>query len=519
MVGAVTESVWWLYSLVLQELTLRAVFIYGTILLVSWLASKLFIFPLLSPLRKIPGRPVSFSGVLLGQLPEILRKEAIDPYYEWVCEMKAGIIRYRHVLGSQRVVVADADAIKDILVTNVEHYPRPVFLFSFFLRVVGRSLLTLEGQEHKVQRRLCNSAFKLSSVVGLLPLFQKHSEILCERWKAAIKSNTEGPTQVNIHASLSNLTFDIICEAGFGYKSNSQQDPSEKTSSAFNYVLSGGGNRLLRIVVPALYRLMPTEDNRTFDSSLSLLHSLIHTIISKKKKSMEENAAEKLLGMDLLEMLLSASDVESGAGLSEQQLQDHVMTFMLAGHETTASSLTWILLCMATHPDIQTKAREEVMSHLPRSGQPITNDDLEQLTYINCVVKEALRLFPPAPIIMRQAAKDMMLCGYEIPKGTVVNISIGALHRNPAYWDDPETFKPERFLDESSIPLYTYQPFISGPHMCIGYKFALQELKMTLALLLRQFEFSPLPDVTYRKKQTITMRPSPPLQLYVRCVV
>nr|KAG5701092.1 hypothetical protein BaRGS_002568 [Batillaria attramentaria] len=250
--------------------------------------------------------------------------------------------------------------------------------------------------------------------------------------------------------------------------------------------------------------MIPSEANRKFESSLSLLHSLIGKMIDGKKDAMEKKSnAEKASAPDLLERLLSAVDIETGMGLSQLQLRDHVMTFMLAGHETTASTLSWILLVLSQRPDIQQKAREEVMSELPGSGQPITYQDLEKLTYVTCVVKETLRLYPPAPVIMREAAQDDVVCGYAIPQGTVVTISIGALHRNPAYWDRPEEFRPERFLDESSIPFYTYQPFICGPHMCIGYKFALLELKMSLAVLLRQFEFSPLPDVTYRKKQLL----------------
>lgn len=513
-----------LYSLVLQELTLKSVCFYGFTLLLSWLFSKMFIFPKLSPLNKIPGIPVSWKQLAFGHLPEIIRKEAIDPYIGWVKEMKTGIIRYRHILGNQRVMIADADAVKDVLVTHALHYPRPVFLFGFFNQVVGgTSLLTLEGHEHAVQRRLCSSAFTLSSVQALLPTFQKHVERLCDMWTTEIRSSTEGPTKLNIQTCLSKMTFDIISEAAFGYKSDSLTNPLEKSSAAFNFLLTPSGSsveRLFRMLLPNIYNKLPSEFNRKFQQSLDFLHSLIVTVIEEKREKMAADRTGKGSSMDLLEKLLLAKDVETGAGLSKTQIRDHVMTFMLAGHETTAANLMWILLSLAKDPYIQTKARQEVMSHLPDLGQPITYEDIEQMPYINCVVKEGLRLYPPAPVVLRQATKHMTLCDrFDIPKDTIINISIGALHRNPAYWgEDAEEFRPERFLDEERIPQQAYQPFISGPHMCIGYKFSLLEARLALALMLRHFEFSPLPDVTYRKRQMVTMRPDPPLCLNVSCI-
>ncbi|PVD32570.1 hypothetical protein C0Q70_08011 [Pomacea canaliculata] len=428
----------------------------------------------------IPGRPR--GSLFFGCFSEIMRKEAIDPYAEWMNEMKTGIIRYYHIMGSQRVLIVDADAVKHVLVTNASNYPRPFFHFKFFTEIVGTSLLTLEGQEHHVQRRLCNSAFKLPE----------------------------------LHP------FDVITESGFGYDCNSLDDPENFFSKAFTYVLGGGKksiDRHVRILLPKLYRYIPNEDNKMFRKSLKCLHDLIQTIISRKRKSLEsKQSAGEDHKPDLLEILLSASDVETGFGFSEKQLRDHSMTFLIAGHETSATGLSWILLCLSQHPHIQHKARQEVLSVLPPRGQPITPQHLDQLAYVTCVVKETLRLYPPVPTIMREAKNDDILCGFPIPKGTIINISIGALHRNPVYWDNPEDFRPERFMNESAIPPYAYLPFISGPHMCIGHRFALLEMKLALAMLLRQFEFSPLPDVVYKKKQFITMRPYPALKLNVRCL-
>ncbi|XP_025091281.1 cytochrome P450 4A4-like [Pomacea canaliculata] len=515
-----TDWFMWLVSCAVRELTWFNIFVYGSILLLSWLICKLFILPQLSPLRQIPGRPR--GSLFFGCFSEIMRKEAIDPYAEWMNEMKTGIIRYYHIMGSQRVLIVDADAVKHVLVTNASNYPRPFFHFKFFTEIVGTSLLTLEGQEHHVQRRLCNSAFKLPELHRLLPTFQRHFDHLCKKWNEQVKMGKEGPVQVDVTSHLANAAFDVITESGFGYDCNSLDDPENFFSKAFTYVLGGGKksiDRHVRILLPKLYRYIPNEDNKMFRKSLKCLHDLIQTIISRKRKSLEsKQSAGEDHKPDLLEILLSASDVETGFGFSEKQLRDHSMTFLIAGHETSATGLSWILLCLSQHPHIQHKARQEVLSVLPPRGQPITPQHLDQLAYVTCVVKETLRLYPPVPTIMREAKNDDILCGFPIPKGTIINISIGALHRNPVYWDNPEDFRPERFMNESAIPPYAYLPFISGPHMCIGHRFALLEMKLALAMLLRQFEFSPLPDVVYKKKQFITMRPYPALKLNVRCL-
>ncbi|XP_076457274.1 uncharacterized protein LOC143291308 isoform X2 [Babylonia areolata] len=519
MFAAVVEKVGWLYGLAVGELTWGTVCVYGAILFFSWVFSRLVISPQLSPLKKIPGAAESWYHLLFGHIPEILRREPIDPFIDWVTELKTGIVRYRSVFGRYRVMVADADAFKDVLVTNTKHYPRPSFIYRVFEMIAGKtSLLSTEGAHHTAQRRLCSPAFKMGYLEGLLPVFQKKAEQLCAMWGRAIDtdSQSEGTAQVDVHSTSSNLTLDVLNQSGLGYHSNALEDPADKMHQALRNILQRGRAGLLRVVIPSVYSRLPTEGNRKFAAGLGFINSLIKKIVGEKEKAMEESERS---GRDLLETLLLATDGETGDRLSDVELRDHVMTFMIAGHETSASSLCWILLTLATRPDVQAKARQEVMSHLPPSGQPITLKDLDQMPYVNCVVKEVMRLYPPVPTVMRIARRDMMMCGYQIPQGTVITLSIGALHRNPAYWENPDEFHPERFLDESSVPFYAYQPFISGPHMCLGYRFAMLELRLFVAVLLSKFEFSPLPGVTYRKTQTFTLRPTPELWLTLKYAV
>ncbi|XP_050416662.2 uncharacterized protein LOC126830336 [Patella vulgata] len=491
-----------------------SLFIYSSIFLLSWAVYKMFLYPYLSPLNKIPSkRNASF---LFGNMKEIFAGEAIDVYIRWIEDLNSSIIRYYHLFGKERLVVADADAMKQIMVTNGKNYVKPTFLFGLFIRVAGYGLVSLNGKEHLTQRKLCTGAFKIAVIKNMLPSFQRHAEELIDNWRKQIE---KGDNILKVHHDLHNVTLDIICECGFGYTTEALCNPEQPETKSLTAIMSSFKPSFLRIIAPFIALNLPTEENKSFKENMRRCDELIHDIITNKKQEInkqEGNMEERCT--NLLTMLLFARDVDTHDGLSDKQIRDHVMTFMLAGHETTSSGMCWFLLTMAQNPEIQTRLRQEVTSLLPSKGQPITFEDVEKMTYLNCVVKETLRLYPSAPMTFREAVNDDNINGYFIPKGTVINIHVGALHRNTKYWKEPEKFIPERFLDESSIHPYSYMPFIAGSRMCIGYKFALLEMKVLLAFLIREFKFEVLPDVTYTKKQLITMKPNPLLELQATIV-
>nr|KAG5689872.1 hypothetical protein BaRGS_002383 [Batillaria attramentaria] len=197
---------------------------------------------------------------------------------------------------------------------------------------------------------------------------------------------------------------------------------------------------------------------------------------------------------DLLSALLAAKD-EEGNSLPDNIIYSQVGGFLFAGFETTSIGLTWTLLMLAQYPEVQTKARQEVMSLLPDQEQPITAAIVEKLVYLTCVVKESLRLFPPVTVHFRQSINDDVIQGYKIPAGTKIGLASGALHRLPENWDDPDTFKPERFLKEYDP--YAFLPFSAGPFMCIGHGFAMTEMKVVLARLLRSFDLAMVPSYKF----------------------
>ncbi|GFO28292.1 cytochrome p450 [Plakobranchus ocellatus] len=262
-----------------------------------------------------------------------------------------------------------------------------------------------------------------------------------------------------------------------------------------------------------LQRWLPTKNNKQMWADMKFFRATIGEMITKKRLKIQEGEESR----DMLSRLLQARDDE-GKSLSDHCLFGQVGGFLFAGFETTSMNLTWTLLLLAQHPDVQEKVRQEVTRVLPNPSQPITTQMLDQLTYLTCVIRESLRLYPPASTIFRQTFKADTLGGYHIPAGTLVGVSVGALHRLAENWDDPLTFRPERFLAPHEQWNHKFLPFITGPYMCVGHIFSLTESKVTLALILRHFHIALTPGYKFRRSRQLILQPKPPLTLTVRPV-
>jgi cytochrome P450 len=215
---------------------------------------------------------------------------------------------------------------------------------------------------------------------------------------------------------------------------------------------------------------------------------------------------------DMLSMLLEARD-EAGGGLSEDELIGHAGVIFAAGHETSSNALSWTLFLLTQHPRVMAELCDELSARL-RGGAP-TLDDLSQLPLLDCVVKESLRLFPPAPLNHRITARDAELNEYRIPRGTEVLSSIYHTHRMPEFYPNPERFEPERWLGFDPGP-YAYNPFSAGPRMCIGATFASFEIKVVLAILLQRFRLELVPNQRIDRYFGITLAPSPRVLMRIR---
>jgi cytochrome P450 len=216
---------------------------------------------------------------------------------------------------------------------------------------------------------------------------------------------------------------------------------------------------------------------------------------------------------DLLSMLLLAQDEDDGRMMTDQQVRDEATTLFIAGHETTANALSWILYLLAQHPEVEAKLLDELETLL--AGRPPTVDDLHRLRYTEMIVKESMRLYPPAWIISRFATEDVEVGDYTLKAGSIVLISQYVMHRHPDHWAEPECFIPERFEDESRIPKYVYFPFGGGPRICIGNHFALMEATLVLATLMQRIQFALEPGQQIKPLPLITLRPSPAILMRV----
>jgi cytochrome P450 len=208
---------------------------------------------------------------------------------------------------------------------------------------------------------------------------------------------------------------------------------------------------------------------------------------------------------DLLDLLLEGEDPETKRRMSTPELRDNLLTFIVAGHETTALTLGWSLYLCAYDQAVQERARAEAQSVL--GGRAATGADVARLPYIRQIIDEALRLYPPAGIISRTAQVADTLCGRDIRAGDTVIVPIYALHRNHLLWPEPDRFNPDRFADRKSIERYAYLPFGDGPRICIGASFALQEAVIILATLLSRFRFTPVPGRDPDPVMILTLRP------------
>jgi len=207
------------------------------------------------------------------------------------------------------------------------------------------------------------------------------------------------------------------------------------------------------------------------------------------------NNEEKKERLAFLDLLIKSS--ENGAQLTDDDIREEVDTVMFAGHDTTASAMTWFLYCVSRHPEVQKDLYEELYQVFGDSDRPCTAQDVSELKYLSCCIKESLRLYPSVPAIMRQLTEDVELGGHIIPAGTSIALMIYGMHHNPLVFEDPEAFKPERFSAEniSQLHPYAFIPFSAGPRNCIGQKYGLLETKVVLANLLRRFQFThPNPD-------------------------
>lgn len=341
-------------------------------------------------------------------------------------------------------------------------------------------------------------------------------------WTEQVNSSNKGVSEASISTDLSHLTLDIIGRCAFGYNFDTVLSGESEVSTAFSEVVLGiNFARVMRQNLIPFYKYLPFSDNVRARKCLELTDETVLEIIKTRRK--EKKEGEKVsCKPDLLDLLMDQYDEDTGSGMDDELLRAQVFTFMLAGHETTSVSMVWTLYELARHPDIAEKIRNEIKLVMQESSE-MTWAKLAEMKFLGNVIKESLRIHPPASAAVRVANKCDVIGGYEIPKGTNVALGIDAVHHSPKYWRDPHGFNPQRFDEndenyQSHHP-YAFLPFTAGPRSCIGSKFAMVEMKAVLCTLLRHFTFEEIPGFTVTPIIRLTTRPDPPLQLRIRKLI
>jgi cytochrome P450 len=443
-------------------------------------------------MRRPPGPHINFVLAAIGQM--MPKRFPFDPLaFGLDVARRYGDIAYYHVGPLHVYQLAHPDFARQILIDQPEKFHKSRFIKQAFGPFAGGGLLTSDGALWKQQRRLMQPAFHHAQLVGYGADMVAHARRMTD-------SFADGAS-IDVDAEMAKLTLGIVVRTLFGADVTAEADEFGRLMIA---VLDAANQRLNSVLrVPSW---VPTKRNRRERQALAAFDAMLYSLIVTRRA-----AAER--GSDLLSILLAAVDEDSGARMSDRQLRDEMMTLFLAGHETTAMALTWTWYLLSQHPDVEARLAAELSRVL--SGRLPTAADLANLPYTEMVVREAMRLYPPAAGVAREPIEDVEIGGYVVPKGSLVTANIFALHRDARFFDNPERFDPERFARgwEDRIPRGAYIPFGGGPRVCIGNGFAMMEARLILAAVAQRWRFSLEPGQDVTPAQLVTVRPKNGLRM------
>ena len=453
-----------------------------------------------APHLQVPRLPV--PEPLPGPLGPIRLMLALraNPVATWTkAHFEQPVLQGRSVLGDL-TIVSDPAGIRHVLVDNAANYRKDALQLRVLGTGLGHGLLTADGEDWRAQRRALAPLFTPRRVAEFLPSMAASADWLVARW-----SGLREGRRLDVSTEMSRVALDVlertIFPAGLG------RDPGEFAKALSAFFESTGQLHPFDLLglpsyVPRVGRKDPGPALRFFDEAV--------TAIVTERRAQIETAPETTNNQrpDLLTLLLKAADPETGQGLTEAEVRANIVTFIGAGHETTANGLTWSLFLLSQHPAWRARAEAEADAALT-DGAPIGAETLARLPLVRAVFDEALRLYPPAATLSREAIGPDEVCGRRVRAGSTVVISPWVLHRHKRLWENPESFDPGRFLPgrRESIDRFAYLPFGAGPRVCIGQGFALQEAVILLATILHRFRLELAPGHVPMPMQRVTLRP------------
>ncbi|MFO0579069.1 MAG: cytochrome P450 [Polyangia bacterium] len=446
------------------------------------------------------------TGPAPVSLWQLLRGYRADPYERWtrIREEHGEVARYRFAL-SDTFLISGADGARRVLQDNAANYSKDHGSYRMLRRLFGNGLLTSEGSFWLRQRRLAQPAFHRERITAMGARMCAMAQETAAAWQRRLESDPTSSAPISMMEEMSQLTLKVVGDALFGTGLAQHAGQVAAAWKVLNSQLATRFSRL-RLLPP----ILPTRYDREFREARRTLFDIVDRIITERRARGGDHH-------DLLAMFMAAHDADTDEHMTDRQLRDEVVTMLLAGHETTAVTLTWAWARLDRDRRVLARLHDELTAVL--GDRPPRPEDFGALMYTRAVVAEALRLHPAAYIINRRVRENDVICGRRVYKGGSIVISPMLLHRHPAYWEQPDEFVPERWLDaeaEKRRPRFAYIPFSSGPRQCIGSAFSLMEATLVLATLAQRFDASLLAARLPRTEYLVLARPEGTVPIRLR---
>ncbi|OAL38606.1 hypothetical protein AYO20_02256 [Fonsecaea nubica] len=488
-----------------------------------WAVYVIFIYPFYtSPLRNLP--TVKGGSRISGHWRTMLKEPSGVPQRRWAQEIpNDGLIRYLHLYNRERLLVTNPKGLAEVLNTKSYEFIKPELLRTGIGRVLGVGVLLAEGDDHKAQRKNLMPAFHFRHIKELYPIFWSKSREMVHEIQKQLESSSEPRPSIEVSEWGSRATLDIIGVAGMGQDFNSLQDPTNELNRVYRAVFQPDRTAqilgLLSFFLPAWFlNNLPIDRNNQVQAASDVAKDTCRQLIAQKKQRM---ANKEPMQPDIISVAL-----ESG-GFTDEELVNNMMTFLAAGHETTASAFAWAVYQLCQRRDIQARLRDEIRSHISSlDSDDITAEVIDGMPYLHAVCQEILRLWAPVPLTLRDAACNTSILGHFVPKGTKVILSPWAINHNTALWgDDASEFNPDRWTAPGqanaggAVSNYAFLTFLHGPRSCIGAKFAVAEFACLVAAFVGTYDFEMVdPDRDIEIKGGVTARPKGGIEVYLKPV-
>jgi cytochrome P450 len=401
------------------------------------------------------------------------------------------LYRWR-VLGQDTVYVMAPDLIRTVLLEDADNFEKGEIARRTLGPGLGDSVLIADGSRWRWQRRAVAALFRPERIREFLPEMIAAAERARDRWQAMPPG-----AEIDVAREMMRTTFDIILRTMLPGRGSIDTELMERS-------VTSGLESTSWIVALAMIRApswVPYPGFFRTRRDRKRIHSILESLIVEARRTPGN-------GDDLLSHLMNATDPETGGSMNTIDIRNNLMTFITAGHETTALALTWTFYLLSLHPEIAERVKGEIAA--VTGGGPVRPNHIDKLTYTNQVIQESMRLYPPAALIVRAARRDVVLDNQQIRAGTTVYVPVYAVHRHEKLWSEPDRFDPSRFEPESAKTLdrCSYLPFGAGPRTCIGQNFAQAEAAAVLASLLRSFKLELRSGHTPEPRLRVTLRPA-----------